>query len=475
MLNSPFHNSLLSHFGLTPNDDQRVLFEELEVFLRAPHPKALFILSGYAGTGKTSVLGAYVRTLSEYKIRTRLLAPTGRAAKVLSRRAGEGAFTIHKQIYRRKSSVDPGSPVGLAPNLNKHTVFIVDESSMIGDYTIEKEGTIGARNLLADLMEYVYSGEGCRLILLGDEGQLPPVGSDHSPALNPEYMKNHYPTVQLTFFRLTKVLRQAENSMVLFNATLLRNTQWESYPKFVLKEGGDLIRINGSELQDALESSYANFGVDDTIVITRSNKNANKYNLQIRGRILWYEEELCAGDCLMAVKNNYFWQDDESQMGFIANGELLRIRRFLHEEEIYGFRFAKVLAEFPDYPNAGEQELIINLEALAVEGPSLSRSRMKELFFEVEKDYYHLKNKKERYDAILKNPYFNALQVKYAYAVTCHKSQGGQWHDVYIDQGYLTEEMLGEDYFRWLYTALTRATGKVYLVNFDDSFFQDPE
>lgn len=471
MSESPFYKAFRKNFEHEPNKDQSELISQLEQFLRSRHPKELFVLSGYAGTGKTTVLGAYVKTLKEFKVRTKLLAPTGRAAKVLSSRANKEAFTIHKQIYRRKSGSDLSSPLMLAPNLHKHTVFIVDESSMIGDYTLQNDGNISSRNLLEDLFEYVFSGEGCRLILMGDEGQLPPVGSDHSPALNPDYLTNHFPLIHIYYFRLTEVLRQAENSMVLFNATRLRNTDWDSYPKFEIRKGGDLIRLNGSELQDYLESSYNNFGTDDTIVITRSNKQANKYNQHIRGRILWFEEELCSGDCLMVVKNNYFWQDDSSVMGFIANGELMNVKRFLKEELIYGFRFAKVIVEFPDYPSAGEMELVVNLETLLVEGPSLPRARMKELFFEVEKDYLHLKNKKQRYDAILKDPYFNALQVKYAYAVTCHKSQGGQWHDVYIDQGYLTEDMLGPDYFRWLYTALTRATGKVYLINFDEAFF----
>ena len=472
MENSPFKTILLEKFSLQPTEDQSLLFDKLEDFLRRRDERVVFILKGYAGTGKTSVLGAFVQTLVHFKVKTKLLAPTGRAAKVLSKSAKRDAYTIHKEIYRRKSKSDLSSPIGLRPNLSKNTVFIVDESSMIGDFSMNNDGSIGSRNLLEDLVEYVFMAPGCKLILLGDEGQLPPVGSDYSPAMSLEYMQNHFSSIFFETFKLSEVLRQANDSEVLRNATLLRNTKWESYPKFSIQKQSDLIRITGDELQDYLESSMNQFGVDDTIVITRSNKRANAYNQQIRGRILWYEEELCAGDCLMVVKNNYYWQDDESKMGFIANGELLRIKRILKTEELYGFRFVRILGSFIDYEELGELELIIHTEALLVEAPSMPRARIKELFFAVEQDYVHIKNKKERYEAILKDPYFNALQVKYAYAVTCHKSQGGQWAHVYIDQGFVNDDVLGEDYYRWLYTALTRATEKVYLVNFANEFFE---
>lgn len=470
---SPFQEKIYIKFGLTPTKHQTELFWELEAFLRKRDSKELFVLSGYAGTGKTSVLGAFVQALQEYKVKVKLLAPTGRAAKVFSLKSKTDAFTIHKQIYRRKSKTDLGSPLSLQPNLFKNTVFIVDEASMIGDYSMQSDGSISSRNLLEDLFEYVYSGAGCRLILMGDEGQLPPVGSDHSPALNVHYLSNYYPTINITSYKLEEVLRQAEDSEVLRNATLLRNTEWVDYPKFDLKPGGDLIRLNGMELQDELESSMNNFGVEDTILITRSNKRANEYNQQIRGRILWFEEKLCNGDCLMVVKNNYYWIGDDSKMGFIANGELFTIRRILKIEELHGFEFATLIVNFVDYEEAGDVELIIHTESLLSEGPSLPRARMKELFFSVEQDYVHIKIKKERYEAILKDPYFNALQVKYAYAVTCHKSQGGQWQNVFIDQGYISDEILGPDYYRWLYTALTRAVDKVFLLNFSDEFFGD--
>ena len=473
MQETPFLKTVLTKFNMTPSESQAILFQKLEEFARSKSDFPLFIISGYAGTGKTSVLGAYVRALKHYKVETKLLAPTGRAAKVFSNKSNENALTIHKQIYRRKSKVDITSGLDLQPNLYKSTIFFVDEASMIGEYTKTKDGGVSARNLLDDLLEYVFSGVNCKLVLLGDTGQLPPVGSDFSPALNEEYMRNNYPRMHLFSFQLKEVLRQSRDSEILRNATLLRNTNWVDYPKFHLKPDTDLVRVDGLELQDFLETSYGNFGQEETILITRSNKQANKYNQHIRGRILWFEEMLCSGDCLMVVKNNYFWLGDDSKIGFIANGELIKLIRLQKVEEVHGFEFAHVIVQFVDYADAGDIELIIHTESLSVEGPSLSRERMRELFFSVERDYANIRVKKDRYDAILKDKYFNALQVKYAYAVTCHKSQGGQWSEVYIDQGFINEDILNSDYYRWLYTALTRATNKVYLVNFSDEFFEE--
>jgi len=467
-----FYSTLVSHFGMQPTDGQMDLFQQLEEFARKRDGKQLFVISGYAGTGKTSVLGAFVRALNSFKVKTKLLAPTGRAAKVFSHKSNQEAFTIHKHIYRRKSKVEISAGLTLMPNLFKNTLFFVDEASMIGDYTVTKDGGVSARNLLEDLFEYVYSGENCKLILIGDEGQLPPVGSDFSPALSVEYLQNHFYNLSISSFQLTNVLRQATDSEILRNATLLRNTDWVDYPKFQLKPNTDLVRITGQELQGELENSFSNVGQEETILITRSNKQANQYNQHIRGRILWYEELLCSGDSLMVVKNNYFWLGDDTKIGFIANGEIIEIRRVRKVEEMHGFEFAHVIVRFIDYEELGDVELIIHIETLSVDGPSLSRERMKDLFYSVERDHSHLRNKKERYDAILADPYFNALQVKYSYAVTCHKSQGGQWSDVYIDQGFINDDILGNDYYRWLYTALTRATNKVYLVNFSDEFFE---
>lgn len=472
MEKSQFLEEFYRYFGHEPTADQRKLVTMLVDFVASREDNLLFLLKGYAGTGKTSILGTLVKVLSIHKFRTRLLAPTGRAAKVLSLKSNKTAFTIHKQIYRKQSSSDGSIQLALNPNLFKHTLFIVDEASMIGDYSLQKDGSVSQRNLLDDLIEYVYSGDGCKLIFLGDEGQLPPVGCEHSPALNKQHLQFHYARLSIIDFQLTEVLRQAIHSSILENATRLRSSQNEGFPTFTLEKKGDLIRLEGGELQDELESNMDKYGAEETIIITRSNKGANIYNNQIRARILWYEELLCQGDCLMVVKNNYYWIDDaSSSMGFIANGELMKVIRIMKEEVLYGFEFIRAVVKFVDYPDVAETEVLLLPETLNTEGPALSRERMKELFFAIEKDYEHEHNKRKRYDLIMKNPYFNALQVKYAYAVTCHKSQGGQWASVFIDQGYITEEMMNSDYYRWLYTALTRATERVYLVNFADEYF----
>jgi exodeoxyribonuclease-5 len=467
---SEFRRRIGAFFGMEPTPDQDILFAQLEAFVRIKDPYPLFVLRGYAGTGKTSVLGAFVKTLEHFKLKSKLLAPTGRAAKVFASKSQKDALTIHKQIYRRKDGGDDYSKMELSPNLHKNTVFIVDEASMIGDHSLLSDGTIGARDLLDDLFEYVYAGAGCRLIVLGDVGQLPPVGSDQSPALDAHYLKQNYPRLAVVEFSLTKVLRQEQASSILANATVLRSLS-EGKPHFECISGGDLIRLPGDELQDQLERSYDDAGSEETIIITRSNKRANLYNNQIRARILWYEEQLCSGDSLMAVKNNYYWVDEQSSMGFIANGEMMKVIRVRGYETMYGFEFAKIIVRFTDFSNVDEMELLVLTEALQTEGPSLTRSRMKELFFAVEQDYMHEKNKRKRYQLILKDQYFNALQVKYAYAVTCHKSQGGQWAHVFIDQGYVDEESINTEYYRWLYTALTRASEKAFLVNFPDEYF----
>lgn len=453
--------------------DQHALLDELVRFTYNRETLPLLVLKGYAGTGKTSMLGAYVKSLREAKARVRLLAPTGRAAKVLANKAGQSAMTIHKLIYRKTVTADGAYRVSLTPNLHRYTFFIVDEASMIGDFTLQNDGSVGGQNLLEDLIEYVFNGLGCKLILLGDEGQLPPVGLDYSPALNSAYLRQNYLKLDVSEVKLTQVLRQSEGSSILENATQLRSAKEGTFPQFHLSASGDLIRLPGEEAQDKIEQSYQDVGMEETIIITRSNKRANAYNQQVRSRVLWFEEELCSGDLLMAVKNNYFWLSDESSMGFIANGEILVVKRVVKVLRMYGFRFAEVRVQFVDYMDEPEKELLVLLDTLSVEAPNLPRSEMKKLFFKIAADYADEKNQKKKYEKILKNPYFNALQVKYAYAVTCHKSQGGQWTNVFIDQGYLSEEMLDSSYFRWLYTALTRATDNAYLMNFKDEFFAD--
>ena len=465
--------AFIDELEFSPTESQASLFNRLEDLVRLRNSKEILIIRGYAGTGKTTVLAAFVKVLKRNNINCKLLAPTGRAAQVFSQKSNQEAFTIHKQIYRRKSKIDISAGLGLRPNFNNNSIFIVDEASMIGDYNAQISKSTNHRNLLDDLIEFVYSGSGCTLILMGDDGQLPPVGSDYSPALSKSYMQNNYPGFSIAEFELNEVLRQANDSEILRNATLLRSVTWKDYPKFKIIEPSDFSRLNGNELQDHLEASFTNHGHEGTIVITRSNKQANRYNQQIRNRILWHEDNLCVGEYLMVVKNNYFWLGEESKIGFIANGEIVRVVRIIKRMELHGFEFARVIVNFVNYKEQQDVELIIHIESLIVEGPSIPQDRMKELFYSVERDYAYIRTKKKRYEAILSDPYFNAIQVKYAYAVTCHKSQGGQWSDVYIDQGYITKDKLGTDYYRWLYTALTRATKKVYLVNFTKDYFED--
>ncbi|PKR81619.1 ATP-dependent endonuclease [Brumimicrobium salinarum] len=473
----PLHKELykhtLKHFEFEISRDQHELLEALCRFYVQPNDQSLFILKGYAGTGKTSLLSAFVKALSQLKRKSVLLAPTGRAAKVFAQRSNKVAFTIHKKIYRKEKIAGGAIQLGLAPNLHTHTLFLVDEASMIGDYTQRNDGAISSRNLLEDLINYAYNGKNCKLIFIGDEGQLPPVGADFSPALNIEYMSNHYAQLEIQGFQLVKVLRQAADSDILKNATQLRSASERLYPSFDLSGKNDLIRLEGNDLEDELDSAFTNYGITETLVITRSNKRANLFNQQIRSRIFWFEEKIVANDLLMVVRNNYYWLGDNSKYGFIANGETIKVVRIRNRETMHGFDFVDALVQLVDYPDAEPFEVKFLLEVLDEEAPNLPREKMKSLFFSVEKDYEYERNKKKRYELIVADPYFNALQVKYAYAVTCHKSQGGQWACVFVDQGFLTEEMLNQSYFRWLYTALTRATDKLFLVNFNKQFFKD--
>ena len=455
-------------FSFNPNEKQQEAIGVLADFFRQPEPFATLILSGYAGTGKTSLIAHFVQSLRHFKKRAVLLAPTGRAAKVFSGFAHEKAFTIHKRIYRKKKIENGSVQLVLAPNLTKNTIFIVDEASMIADYTVTQQ-VVSERNLLEDLLTYVFSGENCSLVLVGDEGQLPPVGSDFSPALNPVYLKHHFPKLAIREIRLTEVMRQQSDSFILKNATLIRSADKQLKLELDSPENRDLFRINGLEFQEKLEDAYAFSGPGETIIVTRSNKRANAYNQEVRKRVLFFEEELVSGDMIMAVKNNYFWVQETSEAGFIANGEILKVLRVFRKEELYGLSFQHAEVELTDYPDMGSFRIILLLDALYTEGPSLSREQMKQFFFEVEKDYSDEGNKKKRYEKILADPYFNALQVKFAYAVTCHKAQGGQWEQVFLDHGYL-DESLDESFFRWLYTGFTRAREKLFLVNFDERF-----
>lgn len=468
------------NFDHKPTKEQEKAIILLADFLLSRERDTVFLLKGYAGTGKTSLLAALVRTLGMLQQRVMLLAPTGRAAKVLSSYAGVPAYTIHRKIYRQKSITDM-DVFQNDVNLRQDTLFIVDEASMIANDAHDTT-VFGTGRLLDDLMHYVYSCEGCRLVLVGDTAQLPPVGEEESPALSRTMLEGY--GMEVTELQLTQVVRQLEESGILWNATMLRsliqNDEMFEFPKLRGKTFPDVKALPGEELIEALEQSYRKYGTDGTIVVTRSNKRANIYNNGIRARILDHEEELSSGDLIMVAKNSYFWTEREQSangvasdtMAFIANGDIAVVRRLRNERSFYGFRFADAILEFPDYDNR-EMEVTVLLDTLQSEAPALTRQQQEALFQGVWEDYPELTNRRDRMKRLRQDPYYNALQIKYAYAVTCHKAQGGQWEHVYIDQGYITEEMLTPDYFRWLYTAITRATEQVYLVNWPDSALSD--
>lgn len=471
-----FYQSLLAHFGFKPTKNQQKVIGELTDFTFSTTPKSAFVLKGYAGTGKTSIIGALVKTLPDFNFSSVLLAPTGRAAKVLSNYSGKPAFTIHKMIYQLKSGGDGYTRFVLRENKFENTLFLVDEASMIGDGSgLTNAGWGETKSLLDDLLSYVFAGRNCKLILIGDTAQLPPVGSDLSPALDEDFMCKSY-FLNLSFFELNEVVRQKKTSGILKLATSLRNKiQEENYqlPLLQVKESGvDVKIITGLELEDELNSAYGKYGEENAMVICRSNKRANLFNLQIRSRIKWLEDEIASGDFMMVVKNNYFWLDDSSKAGFIANGDIVEILKIRGEEEQYGFRFATVTVRMLDYPDENDLEVKILLESILSDSPSLPSARFRELYDAISEEYSYEPNRKKRNELIRKNPYYQAVQVKFANAVTCHKSQGGQWDVVFVEQGYLTEEMINMEYLRWLYTAVTRAKKTLYLVNFNEEFFE---
>ncbi len=450
--------------------DQQRCVELWDQFVASEALYKCFVLAGYAGTGKTSLIGSLVKSLKHIKLKSVLMAPTGRAAKVFSQVAKKQASTIHKKIYRQQTGTDGSTRLALMPNLHTDTLFIIDEASMLGDYTLNNSGDISQRNLLEDVFEYVFSGKNCHLMLVGDSGQLPPVGADFSPALSLDYLQNHFPNVQFQQHKLNEVVRQKQDSGILYNATAIRNLNPHAHPK-IDPNFPDIFKIEGNELQEALEYCYNEFGAEETLIVCRTNKRSNLYNRQIRGRILWMEEEINNNDLMMVVKNNYHWLEEGSEAGFLANGELFQLKRIHRFEDLYGFRFAEVSIQLVDYPQHDEVRLLLNQDALDVEGPNLPRDRMKALFFEIEQDYLYEKNKKKRYDLILANPHFNAVQAKHAYAVTCHKAQGGQWDAVFVDIGFLPDGAENHDFHRWLYTAVTRAKKRLYLVNLTEDFY----
>ena len=470
MRDTIIYNNLCINLGNPPTDDQSDALKKIAVYICDNNNDVIFLMTGYAGTGKTSVISSVVKTLDLLRMKSVLLAPTGRAAKVLSLYSGRTAFTIHKKIYRQKSSKDGMGSFSLDRNLHKDTFFIVDEASMVSNSS--GDGSVfGSGRVLDDLIEYVYSGTDCKLILVGDTAQLPPVGSNVSPALDQSALGGY--GFGLISCELRQVVRQSETSGVLMNATRLRFQVAENslvHPSIDCVNFKDVSRINGEELIDEISSAYGSCGVEGTIIVVNSNKLANRYNQGIRNRIFYREEEISPGDMVMVVKNNYFIiEEEEDGTGFIANGDIAEVKRIRKYEERYGFRFAEMVLRFPDYNLEIESKVM--LDVLHLDSPALSSEKNRELFQNVLADYVSVKTRRKQYEAVRKDPFFNALQIKFAYAVTCHKAQGGQWERVFIDQGMFNRNEITIDYLRWFYTALTRSTDKVYLVNFAKEWF----
>jgi len=466
---STFSQYFIENLSFEPTRDQSVAIDKLSDFICSMSSFDIFILSGFAGTGKTTLISAFVNSLAAFKIKSYLMAPTGRAAKVLSNYSGKRASTIHRSIYFINSAGDGNPHFQLGENKRTNTIFIVDEASMVSTFSgITDKNSFSPRDLLEDLLEYVYSGDNCKLIFVGDKGQLPPVGMSKSPALDVNFLKENY-SFDIIPAELKDVVRQESQSGILEISLQLRNFSNE-IP--VLKHNKtDAISITGMELQDELEACISEYGRDNVMVVTRSNKRANLFNQQIRHRILWQEDDINAGDVMMVVHNNYFWLEPKSEAGFVANGELIEITKISKREELFGFEFVDVIAKFIDYPNMQEVEMKMMTKAIMAESANVPREDLKTLFYRIgSEEYAYERNKRKRNKMIMENPYFQALQVKFGYAVTCHKSQGGQWPVIFIDQGYFTEEMWDNEYMRWLYTAITRASEKLYLVNFSPSF-----
>ena len=474
---------ILQQFGFPPTLEQANALDVFARFLTDRNPQVVMILRGSAGTGKTSLSGAIVRTLQAIRQKVMLLAPTGRAAKVFSLNSGSPAYTIHRRIYREKSFSGVDGQFNLNDNLFTDTLFMVDEASMVANMGLGGMN-FGSGCLLDDLVHFVYQGRNDRLMLIGDKAQLPPVGEEESPALNAAMLQGYGLTVYEC--DLNEVLRQSEQSGILYNATMIRqmitHDDITQLPKIRFTGFSDIKPMPGAELIEALADSYHHVGLDDTIVVTRSNKRANIFNQGIRNMVLDREEELSQGDILMIVKNNYYWMEEERKKikekdnqvqsndipAFLANGDRAKVLKVRRHIDLYGFRFATLLLQFPDYGNY-ELEATVLLDTLTSEAPALTHEQQEQLFRQIEEDYQDVPLKADRMKAIRQDQFYNALQVKFAYAVTCHKAQGGQWAHVYVDQGYMTDDMLTPDYIHWLYTAFTRATEMLYLVNWPET------
>ena len=474
---------ILQQFGFPPTQEQANALDVFARFLTDRNPQVVMILRGSAGTGKTSLSGAIVRTLQAIRQKVMLLAPTGRAAKVFSLNSGTPAYTIHRRIYREKSFSGVDGQFNLNDNLFTDTLFMVDEASMVANMGLGGMN-FGSGCLLDDLVHFVYQGRNDRLMLIGDKAQLPPVGEEESPALNAAMLQGNGLTVYEC--DLNEVLRQSKQSGILYNATMIRqmitHDDITQLPKIRFTGFSDIRQMPGAELIEALADSYHHVGLDDTIVVTRSNKRANIFNQGIRNMVLDREEELSQGDILMIVKNNYYWMEEERKKikekdnqvpsndipAFLANGDRAKVLKVRRRIDLYGFRFATLLLQFPDYGNY-ELEATVLLDTLTSEAPALTHEQQEQLFHQIEEDYQDVPLKADRMKAIRQDQFYNALLVKFAYAVTCHKAQGGQWSHVYVDQGYMTDDMLTPDYIHWLYTAFTRATEMLYLVNWPET------
>ncbi|MBR6847195.1 MAG: AAA family ATPase [Bacteroidales bacterium] len=471
MRRDELYELLLNSFGLTPTEGQATVLRHLAAFLLSLKPNPTYILRGYAGTGKTTLVTTLVKTLPEIGMDYVLMAPTGRAAKVLGGYTRKYASTIHKKIFQVQAFPDGSLRMARAQNKHKDTLFIVDEASMIGE-----DRDFGAKSLLDDLLAYVFSGERCRLLLIGDTAQLPPVGNDESPALDINYLESQFPLTIATY-ELTEVKRQALQSGILSNATHLRELLIEDKMEYPLPlfdlHFDDTERIDPEIFEEMLYKAFDAEHSNDSVIVCKSNKRANLFNQAIRSRILNIEGEIATGDKLMIVKNNYYWADGHQQISFIANGDMAEIQKITHYEEMYGFRFADVELSFPDYPDAQNLDVKIILDTLNSNSASLSEEENMRLLQAIEADYMDIPNRRERYKAMKKNPWFNALQVKFAYALTCHKTQGGQWKNVFVDSSLNLKDDVEKEDLRWLYTAVTRAQERLYFVNFKEEFFED--
>ncbi|GAB5472089.1 MAG: ATP-binding domain-containing protein [Maribacter sp.] len=471
-----FYSILKERFPHQPTLKQEVALHKLAAYILSTKKDAIFLLKGFAGTGKTTLVGTLVNSLWKTAMKSVLMAPTGRAAKVMSNYSNTPAFTIHRKIYFPKKQSGGGVQFVLAPNKHRNTVFIVDEASMIPDTPADSK-LFENGSLLDDLLQFIYSGHNCKLILIGDTAQLPPVKLNLSPALDADRLEMDY-NKEVVRIELDEVVRQAENSGILANATLLReqlqNTYFDSF-QFDLGSYPDIVRlIDGNEIQEAIDTSYAENGKEETAFIVRSNKRANLYNENIRSRILYLENEIAVGDYMMVVKNNYFWLDPKTEAGFIANGDIIEVLEIFSIKELYSFKFAEVKVQMVDYPNQKPFETVLLLDTIQSVTPSLSYEDGNRLYQNVMEDYAEEKSKYKRFLGVKGNKYFNALQVKFSYAITCHKSQGGQWNTVFVEQPYLPNGV-DKDYLRWLYTAITRAKNQLFLIGFKDDFFLETE